>query len=96
MVDHQEHHLSQAKELFKDSEVNITTQGRPYLGATLGPVKFCEQFVIRKVTEWNEELLQLAHVATTQPHATFAAFIHRFIHKFTYLSHTAPYEDSLV
>ena len=91
-----EAHLSQAMELFKDSEVNITSQGRPYLGAALGSEGFCEQFVTRKVAEWSEELLQLANVATTQPHATFAAFIHGFVHKFTYLSRTTPIKDLLL
>ena len=91
-----EAHLSQAMELFKDSEVNITSQGRPYLGAALGSEGFCEQFVTRKVAEWSEELLQLANVATTQPHATFAAFIHGFVHKFTYLSRTTPINDLLL
>ena len=84
--------LPQAKELFKDTKVNITSQGRPYLGAALGSDEFREQFVTRKVAEWSDELFQLATAATTQPHATFAAFIHGFVHKFTYLSRTTPIE----
>lgn len=88
-----EAYLPQAKELFKDTSVNITSQGRPYLGAALGSDEFCEQFVSRKVAEWRDELTQLATAAATQPHATFAAFIHGFVHKFTYLSRTTPFED---
>ena len=91
-----EQHLSQAKELFQDSEINITLQGRPYLGTSLGSEEFCDQFVKMKVMEWQEELTLLAKIATSQPHATYAAFIHGFIHKFTYLSRTNPNKDHLL
>ena len=91
-----EQHLSQAKELFQDSEINITSQGRPYLGTSLGSEEFCDQFVKMKVMEWQEELTLLAKIATSQPHATYAAFIHGFVHKFTYLSRTIPNKDHLL
>ena len=35
--------------------------------------------------EWQEELALLADIATSQPHTTYAALIHGFTHKFTYL-----------
>ena len=38
----------------------------------------------------------MAKVATSQPHATFAAFIHGYVHKFTYLSRTTPIQDHLL
>ena len=38
----------------------------------------------------------MAKVATSQPHATFAAFIHGNVHKFTYLSRTTPIQDHLL
>ena len=91
-----EHHLSQASDLFMGSGVNITPQGRPYLGAALGSEKFCEQFIASKVSEWNEELTLLAKIATTQPHASFAAFIHGFVYKFTYLTRTNQNIDPLL
>ena len=91
-----EAHLSEAEELFRDSDVNITSHGRPYLGAALGSAEFCEEFVIHKVAEWKEELTQLAIAATTQPHATSAAFIHGFVNKLTYLSRTTPMKGSLL
>ena len=46
--------------------------------------------------EWQEELTLLAKIAPSQPHATYAAFIHGFIHKFTYLSRTNPNKDHLL
>ena len=85
-----EQYTSQARELFRDSEVNITSQGRPYLGAALGTLDFVKQHVTEKVNEWKEELTQLACVASTQPHASYAAFVRGYIHKFTYLCRTNP------
>ena len=90
-----EQHISRARELFMGSEVNITSQGRPYLGAALGSDEFCEQYIIKKVSQWKE-LVLLAKIATTQPRASFAAFIHGFIHKFTYLARTNPNIGSLL
>ena len=89
-------HLSQAKELFQDTGVNITSQGRPYLGASLGSEEFCDQFVEEKVMEWQEELTRLDRVAIPQPYATFTAFTHGFIHKFMYLSRTTPFIEHLL
>lgn len=89
-----EHHLSQTKEIFK-VVVNITSQGRPYnYRCCLGLRRILWKFVTSKVTEWNEELLQLAHAADTQP-PCYLCCLHSWIcHKFTYLSRTTPYEDS--
>ena len=78
-------YLSQGSELFRDLDVNITALGRSYLGAALDSEEYAAQFVRMKVTEWQEELLQLVKVATTQPHATYAAFIHGFVQKNTFL-----------
>ena len=44
----------------------------------------------KKVQEWSEQLLDLANIATTQPHATFTAFGHGYVHKITYLSRVTP------
>ena len=75
--------------------MNITSQGQPYLGA-LGSDGFCDKFVAEKVAEWQDELFQLAEVATIPPQATYAAFIHGFIHKFTYISRTMSNKDHLL
>ena len=58
-----EQHISRARELFMGSKVNITSQGRPYLGAALGRDEFCEQYITRKVSEWKEELVLLKKIA---------------------------------
>ena len=44
----------------------------------------------------QNKLIQLANIATSQPHATFTAFIHGFVHKLTFLFRTNPFEDNLL
>ena len=40
-----------------------------YLCTPLGSEEFLKEFVTKKVQEWSEQLLELAHIATIQPHA---------------------------
>ena len=91
-----EEHLNDAKFLFQDSNLNITAEGRPYLGAAIGSVDYVKQWLLNKVREWEEQLLTLAEVARSQPQASYAAFIHGYTHKFTYLCRTNPDIDQLL
>ena len=70
-------HLARAKSaaLFQGSEVNITTQGGPYIfGAPLGSTKFVEGFISSKVNHWIGVVDSLSGIATSQPHAALAAY----------------------
>ena len=55
-------------ELFADSGVQITVEGRRHLGAALGTESFTESYVKGKVQEWVEEVTRLTKIATSQPH----------------------------
>ena len=79
--------LVKAKEIFHDTQVMITSQGRPHLGVPLGSQEFIDQFITAKINLWKEELTLLVDVAKTQPHA---AFIHGYVHRFSYLCRTVP------
>ena len=70
--------------------MNITTHGRPHLGAALGSKEFVEQFVSDRVHRWTQEILTLSDIAKSQPHAAHAAFIHGYVHKFSFLCRTIP------
>ena len=41
-----------AKEIFSETTINITTEGRKHLGAALGSRDFFEEYVDEKVEEW--------------------------------------------
>ena len=41
-----------AKEIFSETTINITTEGRKYLGAARGSRDFFEEYVDENVEEW--------------------------------------------
>ena len=71
----QSHHAA-ALSAFHDTQITITAEGKPHLGAALGTFTFVEHYVKRKVEGWAQELNQLASIAANNPHAAYAAFTH--------------------
>jgi len=51
--------------------VNISVEGRPYLGATIGTPEFTHNYVDEKVREWSTEILLLAKIAESQPQVAY-------------------------
>ena len=80
--------LKEAEQVFNDSKVNITCDGREHLGATVGSNTFKESYVTSKVDKWMRELAVLSMIAKTQPQAAYVAFITGFRHKFNYIFRT--------
>ena len=56
--------LPSAVATFADTDVKVTSEGRPYLGAALGSEEYIQSFVTDKVLQWVEEL-ELASIAET-------------------------------
>ena len=83
-------YLAQAKEIFADSRVQITSEGRRHLGATLGTKYFADAFVSKKVQDLVQEIDTLSSIALSQPHASFAALTHGLISEWNYLQRTMP------
>lgn len=83
-------HLSKAQSIFANSNINITTEGRSHLGAPLGSPTFIQQFVIRKITNWCNELTHLSKIAVRQPHATYAGFTRGLASKWNHILRTTP------
>ena len=79
-----------AKELFADTDVHITIQGKQHLSAAISSRIFTEEYVCNKVQIWSDEIKRLAKVATTQPHAAYAAFTHGLSGRWSYLLRTIP------
>ncbi len=75
---------------FANTGINITTEGRPYLGAAIGTEKYIEEHVKSKVAEWTANTTTLSLFAKTQPHASYAALTHGLMSKWTYLSRVMP------
>ena len=68
----------------------MTTHGKRHLGAVIGSSAFAEEYVRRKVVEWMEEVENLAIIASSQPQAAYAAFVHGSRNKWTYFLRTIP------
>ena len=81
---------SEASDIFSGTAVNITSHGRPHLGAPLGSQSYVEAFVQEKVETWKAELLQLCQWACTQPHAAFTAYTHGWSSRWSFLIRTVP------
>ena len=62
----QKAHFSNASALFANTGVQVTTEGRPYLGLAIGGREFTISHVQEKVGQWTKELENLA---MTQFHA---------------------------
>ena len=80
----------EAATIFAGSGVNITPNGRPYLGAAIGSQKFTEEHVNAKVQSWSSSITLLSEIVKSQPHAAFSALTHGLLSKWTYLSRVTP------
>ena len=74
--------VSGPEEIFAGTGVNITCEGRPYLGSPLGTEDFVNE---NKVEVWSSELTLLSSIALGQPHAAFA-YTHGLQSKWSFLS----------
>ena len=53
-------HHTEAKKIFQDTGVNITKEGKRYLGAALGDEEFVNEYVKQRVLEWERQINRLA------------------------------------
>ena len=95
--------LQEAKNIFKDSQIKFTVDGKRHLGAAIGSEEFRTHYIEEKIEEWCKEISKLTEIAQTQPQAAFAAFIYGEQHKFTYFlrtlkgmeNHLKPLDDAI-
>ena len=85
-----EEHLERAQQMFADTGINITSAGKRHLGAVIGSHEYKQEYVNNSIDEWIKELRVLTEIAETQPQAAYAAYIHGFKHKLTYMLRTVP------
>ena len=65
-----------AKTIFQGSDVQITTEGKHHLGASLGYTKYKEEYLSSKVNEWITQSWILSQIARTQPQTAYSASHH--------------------
>lgn len=91
-----EKHAEKAKTVFQQTNVQITTIGKRYLGGAIGNESFVEEFITEKVTKWVGEVERLSVFAKSQPHSSFAAFTHGLVHKWVYLCRVLEISEQLL
>ena len=64
----------EAQNLFANSSVNITTEGKGHLGAVIGSTEYRDEYVKSLVKDWDNRLNILSTIAETQPQAVYLAF----------------------
>ena len=67
-------YFDEAKRLFHNYDIRITSDGRRHLGAAVGNTDFVKSYVNEKLSSWTDGLNRLSYIAQTQPHA---ARVHR-------------------
>ena len=77
-----------AREVFRDTAINVTTEGHKHLGAALGSRSFLEEYDGERVDEWVNEVTKLADFAISQPQACYAGFTFGLRHRWTYFLRT--------
>ena len=77
-----------AKGIFKDTNLDITNEGKRHLGAVVDTEEFRKEYVIMRVNEWIAELKLLTKIAKFYPQAASCAFTSGFRQKFNYVIRT--------
>ena len=90
-----EHKNSEAKHVFEGTEIVITTVGKRHLGAAIGTRSFIEKYPEQKIAAWVHEVETISSLATTQPHAAYAAFTRGLANKWTFHARTIPDTNKL-
>ena len=68
-------HLDQPREIFKDTEIQISTRGERHLGALVGEEDFKREYCQKLTGKWVEEVKILSEIALTQPQSAYACFV---------------------
>ena len=82
---------TKAREIFRGTKIDITTEGRKYLGSHNGNEDGWDEYADELVNSWCGQLMVLSKIAKTEPQAAYAAFVGSgFKHKLTYYIRTMP------
>jgi hypothetical protein len=84
-----EYHTT-AINMFIGSNINVTIEGRRYLGGTIGTNEFKSSYIENKINDLKKQLCRLSEIAMYEPQAAYAAFTFGFKHKITHLLRTIP------
>ena len=85
-----EEKYAEAVRIFAGTNINITIEGRKYLGGFVGTKEASVEYVVELRDEWIRQLEELSKIAKSEPQAAYSAFTAGFQHKMTYFIRTIP------
>ena len=77
-----------ARELFSD--VNITTEGRKFLGSFIGSPEAARAFIADKIVEWEKDITALTQIAKYEPQLAYSAYIYGTSRRWQFVCPTTP------
>ena len=80
----------EAQNVFANSRVNITAEGKRHLGAVIESTEYHDEYVKDLIKDWDNQLTILSTIAETQPQAAYLAFASGFKRKPNYFLKTVP------
>ena len=78
------------EQVFADTDIKITTEGRKYLGGFIGGEAGQSKYIDELVDTWCEQLTLLSKTAKLELQASYAVFTGGLRHKLTYDFRTIP------
>ena len=85
-----EEYYNEAMEMFSDTGLNVTMEGKKHLGAVIGSNEFKTEYVKGKVLDWVKQIEVLSKFAWVSPHLAYSAYVQGFKHKFNFIFRTIP------
>ena len=79
-----------AREISGRTSINITTEGRKYLGGFIGSKSGCRKYTEQLISSCFDQLTVMLKIEKTEPQAAFTAFVSGFKHNLTYYIKTIP------
>ena len=80
----------EAQNVFANSRVNITAEGKRHLGAVIGSTEYRDKYVKDLVKDWDNQLTILSTIVETTPQTAYLAFANGFESKLNYFLRTIP------
>ena len=77
-----------ARQMFPD--VNVTIEGRKFLGSFIGTKEATCDFIIGKIEEWEKYIIALAKIAEYEPQLAYSAYIYGTSRRWQFVSRTTP------
>ena len=68
--------LSDAQQVFEGTSVQVTAEGKGYLGLAFGTQLFTEQYVSKKVESWSCCIVKLSDIVNIYVHTAYTTFTH--------------------